>query len=520
MKKWVSLILAASLLTGVTAGCSSKEKSSGAADAADDTKPVKFSISLTTSGNAYAESSKDINNDKWVKEAEKRTNVDMDIKLIPLKDFDPKMAVMFAGGDIPDVVQNVGGATDKSMAGSVQAGVFMPLDDLLNEYAPNLMKAVPKEAWAEVSYKGKIYGVPTWLSNPSRRATYIRTDLLEKTGLPVPKTMDDFLNVLRAFKKLGVKAPYQMRENFKYADIVFGAYDALGYQFTEKDGQIVPKFFNAENMEKALGVYKTMYDEDLIQKDFATIQPPQYNESIEGGNAGIWTANAASLLNFRTKITASNPEAKVDIIPSPIGDNNQKGYGLYSSVNTSLYINSKVSKEKAIRIIKLFEWMQTPEAMNFYSFGIEGEDYTVKDGKIDYKFPVGKTAEDESGFRNMLHWIGDGTINRERTELLPGGPDVLKALDETLSKEGIGGIGFVPDLESFSQFPDLASKRPDQAPKLIIDHMIKMIYGKEPISDFPKVIEEYKQKGGSEIVKEATERYNNKEGIIDQQSRK
>ena len=47
-----------------------------------------------------------------------------------------------------------------------------------------------------------------------------------------------------------------------------------------------------------------------------------------------------------------------------------------------------------------------------------------------------------------------------------------------------------------------------------------MIYGKEPISDFPKVIEEYKQKGGDEIVKEATERYNNKDGIIDQQSRK
>ncbi|MCM2998116.1 putative aldouronate transport system substrate-binding protein [Paenibacillus favisporus] len=520
MKKWVSLILAAALVTGLTAGCGNKSASSGSDDAADASKPVKFSISLTTSGNAYAEGSKDINNEKWVKEVEKRANVDLDIRLIPLKDFDAKMAVMFAGGDIPDVVQNVGGATDKSMAGSVQAGVFMPLDDLLKEYAPNLMKAVPKEAWDEVSYKGKIYGVPTWLSNPSRRATYIRTDLLEKTGLPAPQTMDDFLNVLRAFKKLGVSAPYQMRENFKYADIVFGAYDALGYQFTEMNGQVVPKFFNAENMEKALTVYKTMYDEGLIQKDFATIQAPQYSENIEAGNAGMWTANAASLLDFRTKIGAAVPGAKVDIIPSPIGDNGQKGYGLYSSVNTSLYINSKVSKEKAARIIQMFEWMQTPEAKNFYSFGIEGEDYTVKDGKIDYKLPEGKAAQDEAGFRSLLRWVGDGTINRERTELLPGGQDVLKALDDTLAKEGVGGIGFVPDLESFSQFPDLASKRPDQAPKLIIDHMVKMIYGKEPISDFPKVIEEYKQKGGDEIVKEATERYNNKDGIIDQQSRK
>lgn len=518
MKKWISLILAASLLTVGTAGCAGG-KTEDPADAADESKPLKFSVSLTTSGNAYAESSKDINNDKWVKEFEKRTNVDVDISLIPLKDFDSKMAVMFAGGDIPDVVQNVGGSTDKSMSGSVQAGVFMPLDDLLKEYAPNLMKAVPKEAWAEVSYKGKIYGVPSFLSNPSRRATYIRTDLLEKAGLEPPKTIEEFLDVLRAFKKMGVKAPYQLRENFKYADVVFGAYDAFGYQFTEMNGEIVPKFFNTENMEKALNVYKTMYDEGLIQKDFATIQAPQYNESIEAGNAGIWTANANSLLSFRSKLKESVPDSKVDIIPSPMGDDGKKGYGLYSSVTVSMYINNKVSKEKAIRIIKLLDWMQTKEARMFYSFGIEGENYTIKDGKVDYKFPNGKAEEDEQGFRSQLAWAGEGTVNRERMEVLPGGQDVLTALDDTLSKEGIGGIGFVPELESFSQYPDLASKRPDQAPKLIIDHMVKMIYGKEPISDFPKVVEEYKQKGGNEIVKEATERYKNKDGILDQKSR-
>ncbi|OMF38014.1 ABC transporter substrate-binding protein [Paenibacillus sp. FSL H8-0548] len=519
MKKWFSVMMSVALVAGLSAGCGSNETSGGNADAADASKPLKFSISLNTSGNAYAESSKDINNDKWIKELEKRANIDLDIQLIPLKDFDSKMAVKFAGGEIPDVVQNVGGATDKSMAGSVQAGIFMPLDDLLKEHAPELMKLVPKEAWDEVSYEGKIYGIPTWLSNPSRRATFIRTDLLEKTGLPVPETIEDFLNVLREFKKLGLSAPYQMRENFKYADIVFGAYDALGYQFTEMDGQIVPKFYNSENMEKALNVYKTMYDEGLIQKDFATIQASQYGENIAAGNAGIWTANAQNLLDLRTQVAASNPEAKVDIIPSPIGDNGQKGYGLYSSVNTSLYINNKVSKEKAVRIIQMFEWMQTDEAKKFYSFGIEGENYTEKDGKIDYKMPEGKAAQDEEKFRNQMRWVGDGTINRERTELLPNGVDVLKALDETLSTEGIGGIGFVPDLESFSIFPDLASKRPDQAPKLVVDHMVKMIYGKEPISDFPKVIEEYKQKGGDEIVKEATERYNSKEGIIEQQNR-
>lgn len=56
-------------------------------------------------------------------------------------------------------------------------------------------------------------------------------------------------------------------------------------------------------------------------------------------------------------------------------------------------------------------------------------------------------------------------------------------------------------------------------PKLIIDYMVKMIYGKEPISDWPKVVEEYKSKGGNEILKEANDHYKKKEGVIIQQSR-
>ncbi|MNV96553.1 hypothetical protein D3C71_1915750 [compost metagenome] len=99
-------------------------------------------------------------------------------------------------------------------------------------------------------------------------------------------------------------------------------------------------------------------------------------------------------------------------------------------------------------------------------------------------------------------------------QLNDDGKTTLKAFDEILSKEGLPGIGFYPDLSSFAKFPDLAAPQPDVGPKIIVDHMIKMIYGKEPISDWPKVIEEYKSKGGTEIIKEATDRWNKKQGAI------
>ncbi|MDQ1912585.1 extracellular solute-binding protein [Paenibacillus sp. GD4] len=512
-KKAVHVSLAAVIAAGALAGCGGGEQAATSKEPPAAQK-AKFSISYPTTVNTgYHARIPDLNKDKWVLKLEELTNTDLDVRVME----ETKMSVMFAGGDLPDVVGNIGTPTNKAMSGSVEAGMFMPLDDLLKQHAPNLMKAVPKAAWEAVSYKGKIYGIPEYLANPSRRATFIRTDLLKQTGLPAPKTVDEFLNVLRAFKKLGVENPYQMRENFKYADVILGAFDVLPYkdQFEVKDGQVVPKFFDADNMMKALQVYKTMYDEGLIPKDFATITSTDYTKNINGGKAGSWSSNATGLVGFRVNNKQVVPDSQVDIIASPKGPEGTGGYFYYTPVIRSFYINAKVKPETAVGIIKFFDWMVTPEAEKFFTFGIEGDTYTTENGAIKYKFPQTKEETEEEGFRSGTLWAAhDATYNKMRLELDQNGKDTLKAFDEVLAKEGLGGIGFYPDLTAFTKFPDLAAPQQDVGPKLIIDHMIKMIYGKEPISDWPKVIEEYKSKGGNEIIKEATDRYNKKEGVM------
>nr|WP_150960310.1 extracellular solute-binding protein [Aneurinibacillus sp. XH2] len=525
MKKAWGLALAGVLAVTTLSGCAGggKEASPSPNTGAGEEKPgdakkepTKFSISFSTSGNPYLESSPDINKDKWVLKLEELTNTDLNIIPVSHKEFDQKMSLMFAGNDIPDVVGNLrGGPTTSSMAGSVEAGVFRPLDDLLKEHAPNLMAQVPKEAWEETSFEGKIYGIPLWISNPSRRATFLRTDLLEKTGLPMPKTADEFLDVLRAFKELGVEYPYQFRENFKYADTFLGAYDVLPFQFELQDGQVVPKFFDVENMTKALEAYKAMYDEGLIPKDFATVTQADYTKNISAGKAGMWAANAEGLAGFRTKIKEADPNSRVDIVASPTGTDGKGGLQHVAAISQTYYINSKVSEETAIDIIKFFDWMTTEEAEMFFSFGIEGDTYTIENGKVNYKFPVTKEEVDEEGFRSGNLWmVHDGTYRKKLAELTEDGKDMLDAFDNILAHEGRPGITFNPNLSSFTKYPDLAPGG-DVGPKLILDHMIKMIYGREPISDWPKVIKEYKAKGGDEIIKEATERYKNNDGVID-----
>lgn len=514
MKKWVGVSLALALAVTAFSGCGKKEEGASGGDQASKTaEKTKFSISLRTLAFNYVEKSPNINEDKWVKKLEEMTNTDLDIVLVPHKEYEQKMIQMFATNDIPDVVQGSGGVNGKEMAGSVPAGVFQPLDDLLKKYGPNLLKKIPKEAWDNVTYKGKIYAIPEFLSNPSRRATVIRKDLLDKAGLPVPKTVDEYLNVLREFKKMGVPDPYQGRQDFKYADTFFGAYDVFPYlsMFEKVGDQIQPKFMNSENMQKALQTYKTMYDEGLINKEFATINPTQYKNNILAGKAGVWSMNANELLQWEAQLKANVPTAKLEIIPSPTGPDGKGGHYLYGSVTRAYFINAKVKNPE--NIIKFFDWMMSDEAEKFFTFGIEGETYKVENGKISYTSPTDPNGVDEERYRQSFLWlVQDTTYNKGTLSLTEEGKKLINVYDTILAKEGRDGIQFDPRLDALVKNPDIAPNS-DTAPPVLLTHMVKMVYGKEPISDWPKAVDEWLSKGGKDVVKEATDKFKNPDGV-------
>lgn len=526
MRKSAYALLSIALL-GTAIGCTAKDNNTttnhttspapGNTSAPEEKPkgPTAFSISFPTTGAQTGYTARvDLATEKWKTELGKLTNTDLTVSMVE----DEKMGLLFAGGDIPDVVGALGTPSSKSLSGSVQSGVFHPLTDLIKEHTPTLYNTVPQAAWEAVTLNGEIYGVPSFLSNPSRRGTYMRMDLLEKTGKEVPTTVEEFVDVLRAFKEIGVKHPYAMRENFKYADIIFGSYDVLPYrdQFMVMGDEVVPKFFKSEAMMEALQIYKDMYDEGLIPKDFATITVSDFSKNINSGDAGTWSQNAVGLPSYATTIREVVPDAELAIIPSPKGPDGQSGYFFYSPVITSFYINKKVEEERVIDILKFFEWQLGEEAAMFYTFGIEGDTYTLDaDGKINYKLPETQEEIEEEGWRSGTLWpIKDATYNRLRLELSEDGKQVLEAFDTILANEGLGGIGFYPELEATAKFPELGFPQQDVGPSYIIDNMVRMIYGSRPISEWPQVLEEYRSRGGDEIIREATERYNNNDGVI------
>jgi len=455
----------------------------------------------------YIKKSPDINQDKWVKEFNKRFNTEMTVRFIDHKKLLENMQIMFASGDIPDIVTAFDNYLRADLAGSVENGMYMPLDDLLEKNKAsisNLMNAIPKNAWDEMKYEGKTYGIPSiYLSVPARRATYIRKDLLDKFGLKIPKTMDEFVEVLRVFKKNGVKYPYAGREKWDYTDVFFGSFGVYKTSWNlNKQGELIPDMISPE-MKAALKFHADLRKEGLMDPESLTTNGTEWNNKIFAGNVGVFDHNANSLPTWVSGIKANVPTAELALIPSPIGPGGpggNQGMFKYSPVNQTIYINKNFKEPE--RFLKLLNTIASPEGQEFFNFGIEGEDYTKKDGKIEYTYPTDALKSSELSYRRFLSLVRDEAYTKSVIPFMPNGNEMLNWFTNVGPKEGLSWID-PGNLKSLKEHPELKPGSCD----LFYEYAAKIYFGQLPADAFDDFVKEYMKRGGTQIVKEATEAY-------------
>lgn len=471
------------------------------------TPRLEFSMALSSMNMPYLEKHPDLHHDKYLKELERLTNTSIDLEIIPHQEMIEKTSLMMATDNIPDVL-HANSLYGPELAGGVETGDFLPLNHLLEEYGQDLLEFIPEEAWETVTHSdGNIYGIPDFLSNTSRRGTAIRIDLLEKSGLDIPETTDEFLEVLRAFKDLGVAQPFQGREEFKYADVFFGAFDALPYQWELYEDEVVPKFMAGDKIKDALQFYRTMYEEELIHPDFLTISQPEFRQNIITGNAGIWSMNANALNTYQHEINEYIPDAEIAIIPSPLGPDGKGGHYYYNHA-IRIYLIHKNSQVPPESIIQFFNCMVSEEAETFFTYGIEDDTYTINaQGEIDYKMDKSVEAFDEQNFRNNWLWlVKDSTYTEGILTITDEGKEIINIIDNILANEGRSSIQFEPALEALINNPDIQPGS-DTPSRYWMTEAVKIILGIEPLDYHDEIIDIWLNKGGYEAIEEATKRY-------------
>ncbi|XJZ29059.1 ABC transporter substrate-binding protein [Bacillota bacterium Lsc_1132] len=139
------------------------------------------------------------------KDLQKKTNVQIKWNNIPSDGYQEKKNLLLSSGDLPDAFYN-SGFTDTDIVKYSKDGTIIPLDNLIDKYMPNLKKRLeerPELKKVITAPDGHIYSLPRaeemdLVDLPN--TMYINKTWLNKLGLKMPTTLQEYHDVLQAFK--------------------------------------------------------------------------------------------------------------------------------------------------------------------------------------------------------------------------------------------------------------------------------------------------------------------------------
>lgn len=190
----------------------------------------------------------------------------------------------FESGELPDVLvlDSVNQLPDYVAMGIIAA---LPVDEI-REKAPHYAQAVDVQndpaIWSSMRYLGKNYGIAN-LVDAAPTVMVWRKDWLDRLGLPIPVTLDDYEKVLTAFVK---EDPDGDGENDTSAmaerafGAIFGAYGLrcwtktgseflIGQMQPENDGTPFFPYIRPEAKD-ALSTLHKWYGRGIIDREFVT----------------------------------------------------------------------------------------------------------------------------------------------------------------------------------------------------------------------------------------------------------
>ena len=301
---------------------------------------------------------------------------------IPFNDFPDKMSVMAAAGDNWDINFDGNWLSYPKM---VNKGAYLPLNDLLPKYAPDVYAAMQKAGTIQAaSIAGKIMCIPWEMKmNQTLRYLWFRTDLTDKYGITIDssvKTAEDVDKVLHQAKNLLPKTQEVMgwdQGDYGVPESMYMERDELnnldfGHRFVMdlNDGtcKVVP-FEQTKAFKDAAVLAKKWYDDGIIAKNMM-VDKEQYSAKTRSGVA--FSALASHEIATMNTQFADPTTMKSDYV------------GLYADKKTAnrsalanlVAINKNAANpERSLMFLNLLSTSQ--EMYDLLIYGIKGKTYEL-----------------------------------------------------------------------------------------------------------------------------------------------
>lgn len=241
--------------------------------------------------------------DQWFyKFVEKEMNIHLEITRFTASNTNEYMSLLLADGDLPDIIIG-GGFGTSALVSHGEEGLFADLAPYITpELTPNLYKLYnEKPEFKDIvsDSEGRIWSLG-FITDPNNRGAlsraFINYDWLDEAGLTVPTTLDEFIDMLRAFKKRGDDI---IPMGGSYASnnpglIILNALgyiteDATGLGIALRNGEPVLPVADREAYGEFLRTMNTLYTEGLISPDFYTMDASAASAMLSSGRVGYMT---------------------------------------------------------------------------------------------------------------------------------------------------------------------------------------------------------------------------------------
>lgn len=233
----------------------------------------------------------------YSKHLEDVTGVKVKYEIVPAgEDGTPKVNAMMSSGDLPDVFMLgagwMGGFTRSQLYAYGSQGLLMPLDELVDTWAPELQSTFEQNPTFRkylTAPDGKLYTFPginqCFHCKSWNQRQWIHTPSLEKTGISLDsvKTIDDFENLMKELKAAGI-TPLTGFVDVPPLGLLQAAYLDIGTSFLRRtNGEITFTAIEDGNRE-VVKVANRWVKEGLIDKNAFSMNDAQYKRA--GMNPG------------------------------------------------------------------------------------------------------------------------------------------------------------------------------------------------------------------------------------------
>ncbi len=258
---------------------------------------VKNKISLEIMVTSRADIG-DITNSQFSKTIQELTNIEIKWDMVPENMVNERKTLALQSDNLPDVF-GVSLSDDEINQYSAEGTIIEITEAMLKKYAPNILATYnnyPK-AWQEVKTEsGKMYSIATFANTYpyGQHFVWVRKTWLDKLGMAIPKTTNDFYKMLVAFRD-GDPNGNGSKDEIPYATFSHGGFFFNSWGFDKlvsvsTKGKVT-HMYTTDNMKNCITYWNKVYKEGLVDKktiDNYTGENAAFKTLLKGGKVGAF----------------------------------------------------------------------------------------------------------------------------------------------------------------------------------------------------------------------------------------